>query len=209
MKMRMRCLTAAAFAKVQSHQLHHVRFQEIDIPPWDTFGLSQRARFGCVKRRCWSIDGFLWDSSTFGWYLHGCFTSRYIQHCNETRKKEIKIHKPFKRKIKFVNYNRFASLIAMHLLCTLVNDYGNHRKINVGNYELFGIEWVDFMRGTNRWRRSLYLSILINCKRQTRVYSLRSNLVVRQRGKSTLYANAHSGRARTFQAHSYRRFNNL
>lgn len=31
------------------------------------------------------------------------------------KKKVIKIHKPFKREIKFVNYNRLALLMAVHL----------------------------------------------------------------------------------------------
>lgn len=73
-------LTTTRFAEIQANQLHHIRFQEIYIPPWDSFSFGQWTCIWCIKCWCWTIDGFLWDSSTFGRYLHWCLTSRYIQH---------------------------------------------------------------------------------------------------------------------------------
>ena len=74
-----------------------------------------------------------------------------------------------------------------------MNDYGNHRKINVGNYKVFGTERVEFMRGTNRRLRSLYLSILINCNDAFEsIHFLALYWLGTVANPATLYGNAHS-----------------
>lgn len=73
-------LTATWFAKVQSHQLHHIRFQKVHIPPRQPLRLRQRTRVDVEKRTGAAIDGFLRNASRFGAYLHRSLPSRDIQH---------------------------------------------------------------------------------------------------------------------------------
>lgn len=81
-------LTTTRFTEIQANQLHHVGLQQIYIPPWNSFRFRQWTCIWCIKCWCWTINGFLWDSSTFCWNLHGCFASRYIQHCKCPNSKE-------------------------------------------------------------------------------------------------------------------------
>lgn len=64
-------LTATRFAEIQTNQLHHVWFQKINIPPWNSLCFGKWACILCIKCWCWAVDGFLWNSSAFGANLHG------------------------------------------------------------------------------------------------------------------------------------------
>lgn len=64
-------LTATRFAEIQTNQLHHVWFQKIYIPPWNSLCFGKWACILCIKCWCWAVDGFLWNSSAFGADLHG------------------------------------------------------------------------------------------------------------------------------------------
>lgn len=118
-------LTTTRFAEIQANQLHHIRFQEIYIPPWDSFSFGQWTCIWCIKCWCWTIDGFLWDSSTFGRYLHWCLTSRYIQHW------------------KFTNSNKNALIIIfiqviiiLYLLWILLQIIGNAHNLGEPKFSL-------------------------------------------------------------------------
>lgn len=74
-------LTATGFAKVQAHQLHHVGFQEIHIPPGRSLRLRQRAGLRREEGGCGAIDGLLWSTSAISGNLHGRLASGNVQNC--------------------------------------------------------------------------------------------------------------------------------
>lgn len=84
-------LTAARFAKVQPHQLHHVRLQQVDVPPRHALRLRQRARFRCVERRRRAIDRLLRNAARIGGALHWRLAGGHVQHCNIMWKTELLI----------------------------------------------------------------------------------------------------------------------
>lgn len=66
-------------------------------------------------------------------------------------------------------------------------------KLNIDNYKVFDTEIIEFMRGTNRRRRLLYLSILINCNDTFEsIHFLTFYWLGIVANPTTLYGNAHS-----------------
>lgn len=74
-------LTAARFAKVQPHQLHHVRLQQVDVPPGHALRLRQRARLRRVERRRGAVDRLLRYAGRIGGALHRRLAGGHVQHC--------------------------------------------------------------------------------------------------------------------------------
>lgn len=78
-------LTTARLAEIQPHQLHHVGLEEVDVPPWNAFGLRQRARLGGEERWGRSVDGLLRDARAFRGDLHWRLACRHVENCNEEK----------------------------------------------------------------------------------------------------------------------------
>lgn len=76
-------LTAARFAEVQSHQLNHIRFQQVYVPPWSTFGPCQGAGLRRVNLTAASVNGALRNSALRAAGLHRRFAASHVQNCNE------------------------------------------------------------------------------------------------------------------------------
>lgn len=74
-------LTTTRFAKVQTHQLHHIGLEQIHIPPGRAFRLGQRTRIRCEEGRGGSIDGLLRCPSTICGDLHRRLASGNIENC--------------------------------------------------------------------------------------------------------------------------------
>ena len=74
---------AARLAEVDTNQLHHVRFEEIDVPPRAPLHLGHGARLGVEERRGRTVDGFLRDSAVGDGRLHRRFSSGHVQHYGE------------------------------------------------------------------------------------------------------------------------------
>lgn len=83
-------LTAAGFAEVQTHQLHHVRLEKVHVPPRHSLRLRDRT---CVRReegRRWAVDGLLRNSNALRWDLHRRLAGRHVQHWNEEKRTDEK-----------------------------------------------------------------------------------------------------------------------
>ena len=74
-------LTTARLAEVQSHQLHHVRFQQVHVPPWSAFRLRQGAGLRRVSLTAASVNRALWKSALHGAGLHRRFAACHVQNC--------------------------------------------------------------------------------------------------------------------------------
>ena len=57
--LQLRLLTAAGPAEVESHQLHHVGLQEVDVPQRRRLLLRQRARLGVEEATRAAVHGLL------------------------------------------------------------------------------------------------------------------------------------------------------
>lgn len=75
-------LTATRFSKVQSHQLNHVGFQQVNVPPRSTLWFRQGAGIGVEEGAGTAINGFLGNSTGFCTDLHGGLSSSHIQNWN-------------------------------------------------------------------------------------------------------------------------------
>lgn len=78
--------TTTWLSEIQAHQLHHVRFEKIHIPPRNTLGLCEWTCVGGEERWGRSVDSFLRNSSTISGDLHGCFASGYVENCKKKEK---------------------------------------------------------------------------------------------------------------------------
>jgi len=76
-------LTAAWFAEVQSHQLHHVRFQQVHVPPRSALGPRQGAGLRRVSLTAASIHRVLRNSILRAAGLHRRFAACHVQNCEE------------------------------------------------------------------------------------------------------------------------------
>lgn len=74
-------LTTTRFAKVQTHQLHHIGLEKIHIPPGRSFRLGQRTRIRCEEGRGGAIDGLLRCPGTICGDLHRRLASGNIENC--------------------------------------------------------------------------------------------------------------------------------
>lgn len=74
-------LTTTRFAKVQTHQLHHIGLEQIHIPPGRSFRLGQRTRIRCEEGRGGTIDGLLRCPGTICGDLHRRLASGNIENC--------------------------------------------------------------------------------------------------------------------------------
>lgn len=75
-------LTAARLAEVQSHQLHHVRFQQVHVPPRFVLGPRQGAGLRRVSLAAASVNRALRNPAVRGARLHRRLAACHVQNCD-------------------------------------------------------------------------------------------------------------------------------
>lgn len=81
-RMHSLALTAASLSEVEADQLHHVRFQKVDVPPGRPLRSRQGARVEVEEGAGASVDGLLRDATLLGTDLHWRLPRCHVQHCN-------------------------------------------------------------------------------------------------------------------------------
>jgi len=79
-------LTTAGFAKVESHQLDHVRLKKVDVPPGRTLHFGQAACFRREEIAGATIDSSFGNAASSDTRLHRRLTSRHIQNWKSRKK---------------------------------------------------------------------------------------------------------------------------
>lgn len=73
-------LTAARLSEVDPYQLHHVRLQQVDVPPGGSFHVRQRAGRRVEEGRSGAVHGLLRDAVLHHGGLHRGLAGGHVQN---------------------------------------------------------------------------------------------------------------------------------